>query len=402
MPIPAVPIPAVPSPTVPIPAVGAAPGETSDLDPIANISEEKAESGASVVPLQIADAKKRERSTNFGLDPRQAGWASEVVAEQAKTQLKRLAGLFSKSEELSIESVADLVSADLQCGPLRPAELVDAFTEPAITVRQAAESSPESELSPGSPAAHQGPAGLVAALAQLATPLVGAAHVHVHVKIIDVAVSDEEEVEKTVRTTSLFEASGQQPSGLVQQRAKWSCRWQWDGRDKLRLVALESQDYQQVETGGPWLPDCTQSALGHNRSFHEQLKYGLNHWLSRIESVYGISFVSRFGIATGDINGDGLEDIYVCQPAALPNRLYVQQPDGTATDRSAEAGVDWLDHTTSALLVDLDNDGDQDLVAATVSGLLAFENDSTGQFEERARLPPLSSDCQSLSAADYD
>ena len=56
------------------------------------------------------------------------------------------------------------------------------------------------------------------------------------------------------------------------------------------------------------------------------------------------------GLALGDVNGDGLDDLYACQPGGLPNRLFVQSADGSATDVSAEAGVDFLDNSQSALL----------------------------------------------------
>ena len=380
----------------------AEPGEASDLKLVPTNSAEKVGQDLAVMSLQTMSAKKLERAEKFGLDPRQTGWSTEVVAEQAKTKLKKLAGLLSKNADLSVKSVTDLVSADFRCGPLRPVELVDLFSGPSITVREVAKSSTESEPPAGSPLTRQGAGGLVLAMEQLATPLAGADDVHVHVKIIDITLADTDNLEKEVQTTSLFEASGQTLSGLVQERATWSCQWRWDGRDSIRLVALESQDYQEVKTGGPWLSDCTHSALGHNDSFHEQLKYGLNHWLNRIEKFRGMSLFSRYGMAMGDVNGDGLEDIYVCQPAGIPNRLYVGQPDGTANDRSAEAGVDWLDPTVSALFVDLDNDGDQDLVSVTGVGLLALENDSTGRFKSGVRLPLVNADFQSLSAIDYD
>ena len=73
--------------------------------------------------------------------------------------------------------------------------------------------------------------------------------------------------------------------------------------------------------------------------------------------------------------------------AGLPNLLFRQQPDGKMVDISAAAGVDWLDNSTGALLVDLDNDGDADLAVATQRAFLVMENDGTGKFSLRASLP---------------
>ena len=96
-----------------------------------------------------------------------------------------------------------------------------------------------------------------------------------------------------------------------------------------------------------------------------------------------------------------LDDVYVCQLAGVPNRLFVQNPDGTATDISAAAGVDWMEQTASALLVDLDNDGDQDLVIATLTALLFMANDGDGHFSLQIRQPN-GEPVLSLSAVDYD
>ena len=132
----------------------------------------------------------------------------------------------------------------------------------------------------------------------------------------------------------------------------------------------------------------------------QQVLPGINHWLTRMPS----EFLGKFGfngLAVGDVNGDGLDDLYVCDSGGLPNRLYVQQHDGTARDVSAEAGVDFLDDSTGALLIDLDNDGDQDLVVAMDPNLQIAENDGTGRFKLH---PPLEvkTDSMSICAADYD
>ena len=102
--------------------------------------------------------------------------------------------------------------------------------------------------------------------------------------------------------------------------------------------------------------------------------------MARIEKQFGINVSGWHGLAVGDANGDGLDDVYVCEAGGLPNRLYIQKSDGTVFDSSSLAGVNWRLQTQSALFVDLDNDGDQDLAIATTLGIILMANDGRGTF----------------------
>ena len=129
--------------------------------------------------------------------------------------------------------------------------------------------------------------------------------------------------------------------------------------------------------------------------------HGIGYWSQRLTRVDDMEIMGHHGIAVGDVNGDGLDDVYACDGGGLPNRLYIQSPDGTVTDQSAAAQVDFLEASRSALIVDLDNDGDQDLVVATVALILFAENDGTGKFTLRGGHSG-SSGPYSMAAADFD
>ncbi len=137
----------------------------------------------------------------------------------------------------------------------------------------------------------------------------------------------------------------------------------------------------------------------------EQLAKGIPYWRARLDPACGIDVYGNKGIAVGDIDNDGADEIYVCQPGGLPNRLFKYR-DGVLEDLSERAGVNLLDDTSSALFVDWRNIGHQDLLLLTPSGPLLMLNDGTGRFTPRpdafqfAR-PPQGS-FTGMAAADYD
>jgi hypothetical protein len=165
----------------------------------------------------------------------------------------------------------------------------------------------------------------------------------------------------------------------------------------MELLAFEQSILRSERT---LFSDCTESVLHANPSYREQFLLGMNHWLERNQDMRYFSPLGNPGLAVGDANGDGLDDLYVCQEANLPNRLFLGQSDGTARDVSAEWQVDWLESSRSALIVDLDNDGDQDLAVAVLGGIVVAANEGN-RFEVKDVLVT-DDDTTSLAAADYD
>ncbi|MEM6892660.1 MAG: VCBS repeat-containing protein [Bacteroidota bacterium] len=72
------------------------------------------------------------------------------------------------------------------------------------------------------------------------------------------------------------------------------------------------------------------------------------------------------GAVMGDVNGDGWMDIYVCAVVGINgfngyNELFVNNQDGTFTEKSGEYGLDFDTFSSSAAFLDYDLDGDLDL-----------------------------------------
>lgn len=72
------------------------------------------------------------------------------------------------------------------------------------------------------------------------------------------------------------------------------------------------------------------------------------------------------GVTMADVNGDGFLDIYVClvgdyKGLTGKNRLYINNGDLTFSERASEYGIDFVGFSTHAVFFDYDNDGDLDL-----------------------------------------
>ena len=126
--------------------------------------------------------------------------------------------------------------------------------------------------------------------------------------------------------------------------------------------------------------DVTETAVGGLASFRNQLRVGLDEWRGRLDEALGVDIYGHTGLAVGDYDGDGWEDLYITQPSGLPNKLYRNQGDGTFADVSAAAGVDLLDDSSMALFADVDSDGDLDLIVILPRQPLLLRNQGDGHF----------------------
>ncbi|MBS0001288.1 MAG: VCBS repeat-containing protein [Cyclobacteriaceae bacterium] len=131
--------------------------------------------------------------------------------------------------------------------------------------------------------------------------------------------------------------------------------------------------------------------------------------------IYHMNSTSGPRIARGDVNNDGLEDIYIGGAKDSPGALYILQNDGSFLRKFQEQfDKDKVSEDTDAAFFDADQDGDLDLYVtsggsefpSSSTALIdrLYFNDGTGNFTRSEQILPTnrfeSSSC--VQAADFD
>ena len=131
-----------------------------------------------------------------------------------------------------------------------------------------------------------------------------------------------------------YEIASVAPAGLQYRAGAWKQTW-----EEGRLARFEPIEETLVTSPEPLFQDVTSRVFGNTVSFERQLLPGVPFWRARLDSACGIDVYGNNGIAVGDIDGDGWDEIYVCQPGGLPNRLYKNQGDGKMEDITERSGA---------------------------------------------------------------
>jgi len=178
---------------------------------------------------------------------------------------------------------------------------------------------------------------------------------------------------------------GTQADGVREQRiGLWRIDWKRvSSSDWLASNWLFTEE-TSAKAAKPLFIDATAQAFASVDSYKRQLAFGVDHWRTVLDGASGIDVYGNNGIAVGDFDGDGRDDIYVCQPSGLPNRLYRNRGDGVFEDVTERAGVGVLDPTSCALFADFQNRGVQDLLVVCNSGPLLLLNQGNGTFVHKA------------------
>src|SRR3954470_7007301 len=144
-------------------------------------------------------------------------------------------------------------------------------------------------------------------------------------------------------------------------------------------------------------------------SFQEEAeKSGITFKMLFLPEEQGENFKTNLydhgsGVAVGDFDGDGHDDIYFVNQLGR-NVLYRNKGDGTFEDVTAKAGVGLGDRIcVAATWADYDNDGKPDLfVTSTRGGNVLFRNLGDGKFKDVTKQAGVSLVAHSQTAAFFD
>jgi tetratricopeptide (TPR) repeat protein/peroxiredoxin len=191
-----------------------------------------------------------------------------------------------------------------------------------------------------------------------------------------------------------------------QRVGTWDLVWEPSSSAEFRVRSWRALEETEARSNAPVYVDITSAALGGNSSYSAQMLHGTDYWRTVLDDASGIDIYGHNGVSAADIDNDGFDDLYVCQPAGLPNRLYRNRGDGTFEDITEASGLGMLENTACALFADFNNQGRQDVIVVRANGPLLFLNEGGGKFRQkpdafRFASPPEGT-FTGAAAADYD
>jgi hypothetical protein len=137
-----------------------------------------------------------------------------------------------------------------------------------------------------------------------------------------------------------------------------------------------------------------------------------NDYKKQILLPHSQSNVGPF-ITKGDVNNDGMEDIFIGGAAGQAGVLYIQNSSGGFSEMNGDWQKDAAFEDTGSVFFDSDNDGDLDLYVVSGGAHLTkgdskyidrlYQNDGNGKFVKTLnKLPNISISGQAVIASDID
>jgi hypothetical protein len=324
-------------------------------------------------------------------DPSGDGWNTEAFNQRVTGQLAEIKKQLSKPSKISADSLRSLSTTEVSVGSLRPENPELAWSADGLGVYR-------SQQQTGQDLKQTDRAAFAKSLTALVKKFTDPENLRAKIKVF--RIKENTDFTETWQTVELF---GKTEQGLEEENMVWYAKWKLDESGRSPQIAhLEFENYEGiVREGNQLFSDCTESIFANNDRFQNQLLVGYNQLLQRCQVNDYYVTLGNPGLTLGDVNNDGLDDLFICQENGAPNMLFIQNADGSLRDFTDESGANWLQNCRSSLIVDLDNDGNNDLVVAYTGGVVVASGDGSGKFKVQKYLET-GADILVLNSADYD
>ncbi|MBK5278923.1 MAG: VCBS repeat-containing protein [Bacteroidia bacterium] len=175
------------------------------------------------------------------------------------------------------------------------------------------------------------------------------------------------------------------------------------------LLDFDKVNQPKTEMVSPIFDPLSKSLISFAHVENEFVDFDRDHLIYQMLSADGPR------ISKGDINGDGLSDIYIGGAKDQAGALFVQLKDGSfKRTNESQLEFDKAAEDMASLFFDADNDGDQDLYVCSGGNEFSssspalidrlYFNDGKGNLTKSAQILPVSKfeSTSTVKASDYD